>query len=72
MSDFYTEQLIKKRTDGKDIMKKTVLIALTVISFFAAFLFPLLMLLPVIMIDQRIPHSYRPSSALPESYNAAQ
>ena len=24
MSDFYTEQLIKKRTDGKDIMKKTV------------------------------------------------
>ena len=50
MSDFYTEQLIKKRTDGKDIMKKTVLIALTVISFFAAFLFPLLMLLPVIMI----------------------
>ena len=36
MSDFYTEQLIKKRTDGKDIMKKTVLIALTVISFISA------------------------------------
>ena len=50
MSDFYAEQLVKKRTDGKDIMKKTVRIALTVITFFAAFLFPILLLLPVIMI----------------------
>lgn len=50
MSDFYAEQLVKKRTDGKDIMKKAVLIALTVIAFFAAFLFPILLLLPVIMI----------------------
>lgn len=50
MSDFYTEQLIKKRTDGKDIAMKILLIAVTVISFFIAFLMPFLLLLPVVFI----------------------
>lgn len=50
MGDFYTEQLIKKRTDGKDIAMKTLLIVLTVLSFFIAFLMPFLILLPVIFI----------------------
>lgn len=50
MSDFYTEQLIKKRTDGKDIAMKVLLIVLTVISFFVAFLMPFLMLLPILFI----------------------
>ena len=34
MGDFYTEQLVKKKTDGKDIAMKILLIVLTVISFF--------------------------------------
>lgn len=50
MSDFYTEQLIKKRTDGKDIAMKILLIAVTVISFFIAFLMPFLLLLPIVLI----------------------
>lgn len=50
MSDFYTEQLIKKRTDGKDIAMKILLIVVTVISFFIAFFLPFLILLPVVMI----------------------
>lgn len=50
MSDFYTEQLIKKRTDGKDIAMKILLIAVTVISFFIAFLMPFLLLLPIVFI----------------------
>ena len=37
MGDFYTEQLVKKKTDGKDIAMKILLIVLTVISFFIAF-----------------------------------
>lgn len=50
MGDFYTEQLIKKRTDGKDIMKKAGLVVLTVISLIAVFLFPFAIIFPVIMI----------------------
>ena len=46
MGDFYTEQLVKKKTDGKDIAMKILLIVLTVISFFIAFLMPLLILVP--------------------------
>ena len=50
MGDFYTEQLIKKKTDGKDIAIKILLIVLTVISFFIAFLLPLLILVPILFI----------------------
>ena len=40
MGDFYTEQLIKKKTDGKDIAIKILLIVLTVISFLSLFIAP--------------------------------
>lgn len=50
MGDFYTEQLIKKRTDGKDIAMKILLVVVTVISFFIAFFMPFLILLPIVMI----------------------
>ena len=50
MGDFYTEQLIKKKTDGRDIAIKVLLIVLTVISFFIAFLMPLLILVPIVLI----------------------
>ncbi len=50
MGDFYTEQLIKKKTDGKDIALKILLIVLTVISFLIAFLVPFLILVPILFI----------------------
>ena len=50
MGDFYTEQLVKKKTDGKDIAMKILLIVLTVISFFIAFLMPLLILVPILFV----------------------
>ena len=50
MGDFYTEQLVKKKTDGKDIALNILLIVLTVISFFIAFLMPLLILVPILFV----------------------
>ena len=50
MDDFYTEQLIKKQADSKDALKKTGLIAATVLAFFIAFMMPVGILLPVVMI----------------------
>ncbi len=50
MDDFYTEQLIKKQVDSKDRLKKTGLIALTVLSVLGVFVIPLGIILPVVMI----------------------
>lgn len=50
MDDFYTEQLIKKQTDAKDILKKVGLIALTVLSVLLVFVIPVGIILPVVMI----------------------
>lgn len=50
MSDYYTEQLVKKKSNGKDLMIKILLIAATVVSVFVVFMFPLGIILPVIMI----------------------
>ena len=50
MSDFYTEQLIKKKTTGKDIMIKVGMIALTVLSALVVFIFPMGIILPVALI----------------------
>ncbi len=50
MSDFYTEQLIKKKTTGKDIMIKIAMIALTVLSALVVFIFPMGIILPVALI----------------------
>ena len=50
MDDFYTEQLIKKQTDTKDTLKKVGLIAVTVLSVFLAFITPVGIILPIILI----------------------
>ena len=49
-SDFYTEQLIKKQTTGKDRMIKILLILLTVVSVLIIFIFPFGIILPVALI----------------------
>lgn len=50
MNDFYTEQLVKKRTDMKDIVIKAVLAAFTIVSVLVVFMFPFGIIIPVIMI----------------------
>lgn len=50
MSDYYTEQLIKKRTTMKEIVIKAFVTALTIVSVLVVFLFPLGILLPVILV----------------------
>ena len=50
MNDFYTEQLVKKRTTGASIVIKSVMIALTIVSFLAMVLIPFGMILPVLLI----------------------
>lgn len=49
MGDFYTEQLIKKETGSKDIIIKTGLICLTVLSVMLVFIVPFGIIVPVIM-----------------------
>lgn len=50
MSDYYTEQLVKQKTKTSSIMMKAALIAVTAVSIFIAWMFPLAMILPVLMI----------------------
>lgn len=50
MNDFYTEQLVKKQPDMKDLATKIGLVALFVVSVLIVFMFPLGLLLPVIVI----------------------
>lgn len=50
MSDYYTEQLVKKKADAKDWMIKIGLILLTLLSVVIVFFFPLGIILPVLMI----------------------
>lgn len=50
MNDYYTEQMVKKQTDMKDIVIKAVLVAATIVSFLAIMMFPGIIILPVIMI----------------------
>lgn len=50
MSDYYTEQLVKQKTKMSSIVAKAALIAGTAVSIFIAFMFPLAMILPVVMI----------------------
>lgn len=40
MGDFYAEKLVKKKTSGKDIMVKCLMIALTVIAVLSFFIIP--------------------------------
>lgn len=50
MDDFYTEQLIKKQANSKDTLKKVGLIAVTVVSVLLAFVIPIGIILPIVMI----------------------
>lgn len=50
MNDFYTEQLVKRKTTGASIVIKAVMLALTIVSFLISLVIPFGMLLPVILI----------------------
>lgn len=50
MSDFYTEQLIKKQPNGKDTLKKAALISIAIVSVLVVFIFPLGLLIPIVVI----------------------
>ncbi len=50
MSDFYTEQLVKKQTTMKDVFLKALLVAVAIASVFTIFIFPVGILIPVIVI----------------------
>lgn len=50
MNDFYTEQLIKKRSDMKDVLKKVLLIAITIVSAAIVLVIPIGIIIPIIMI----------------------
>jgi hypothetical protein len=50
MNDFYTEQLVKKQTDMKDILIKAILVSATIVSFVIIMMYPIGLLLPIIMI----------------------
>lgn len=50
MNDFYTEQLVKKQTDMKDILIKAILVSATIVSFVIILMYPIGLILPIIMI----------------------
>ena len=50
MSDYYTEQLVKKRPGRKDLAIKTGLIVLTVLTVLIVFIFPVGLILPILAI----------------------
>lgn len=50
MSDFYTEQLVKKQTGTKDMVIKAFLVAAAIVSVLVVFIFPLGLLVPIIVI----------------------
>ncbi|WP_346663933.1 DUF6106 family protein [uncultured Merdimonas sp.] len=50
MNDYYTEQLVKKKPDSKDMAIKAGLILLTVITVLIVFLFPVGLILPILAI----------------------
>ena len=50
MGDYYTEQLVKRKTAGSVMLAKIALIALTVFSATLVFMMPLFIIAPVIMV----------------------
>ena len=50
MSDYYTEQLVKKQAGIKDIVIKAALVAVTIVSVLIVFLFPFGIILPVLAV----------------------
>ena len=50
MSDYYTEQLVKKQAGMKDIVIKAALVAVTIVSVLIVFLCPFGIILPVLAV----------------------
>lgn len=50
MNDFYTEQLVKKKTTGTSVVVKCAMIAVTVASFFVTLFIPFGIIFPVVLI----------------------
>lgn len=50
MSDFYTEQLVKKQTGMKDMVTKAVLVAMAIVSVLAVFIMPMGLIVPIVVI----------------------
>lgn len=50
MSDFYTEQLVKRKTPTTDRMLQILLILVTIASAGAVFIMPFLLLIPVVLV----------------------
>lgn len=50
MSDFYTEQLVKKQTTMKDVFIKALLVAIAIVSVFSVLVIPVAIFIPVIVI----------------------
>lgn len=50
MSDFYTEQLVKRKTTAAVTIQKAALIAVTIVSFLLIFLIPFAIIVPVVLI----------------------
>lgn len=50
MSDFYTEQLVKKQMTMKEVFIKALLVALAIVSVFVVLMFPVAIIVPVIVI----------------------
>ena len=52
MNDFYTEQLVKKQTDMKDILIKAILVSATIVSFVIIMMYPIGLLLPIFIFER--------------------
>lgn len=50
MSDFYTEQLVKKQVTMRDIFIKALLVAFAIASVFVLFMFPVAIIVPIVVI----------------------
>ena len=59
MSDYYTEQLVKKQAGMKDIVIKAALVAVTIVSVLIVFLFPFGIILPVSYTHLTLPTTER-------------
>lgn len=50
MGEFYVEQLVKRKTTGKDILIKAAMIALTAVTCFFSMLIPFLFILTIVFV----------------------
>lgn len=50
MNDYYTEQMVEKQQDRKDLLIKAVLVSATIVSVLIVMMYPAGLILPVIMV----------------------